>query len=524
MLPEQLFLTLPPLLPEQDYLQAPVPTVIGSIDYRTWRQRLERIDEILCASRAEELFVRLLVKRRREELEKTAGQKGKKYGGLCEGDQLLIQRRASVALRTTIARTLSGDAYREFAARLADSGLLQWFCRLSRLGGVRIPGKSQLQRYAEMVEESDLREVVWALLESAGAKDRSLELDQELDLETQFLDSTCVKLNIHYPTDWVLLRDTVRTLMKATVLIRKQGLKVRMQEPAVFQKQMNRLAMEMTRQGRRTGSRKGRKKVLRAMKRQVKMVAAHALRHRNLLEKEWAQTELSQQEARNIIVRMDAILERLPYAIRQAHERIIGERQVANEEKILSLYEGHAAVYVRGKAGAEVEFGSQLLLAEAECGLIVDWELVCGNPEHDTALLQRSLERGGPLKMKTAVGDRGFDSKTSRELLRERQVANAIAPRDAVLLRHSDGPGTDCALNHANCQQMKEPWYQRLHHRRAQTEARIAIFKNAFLGAPLLSKGHQNQARQVAWTVLTHNLWLLAGLPQRARRAIALAA
>jgi hypothetical protein len=49
---------------------------------------------------------------------------------------------------------------------------------------------------------------------------------------------------------------------------------------------------------------------------------------------------------------------------------------VSNEEKILSLYEGHAAVYVRGKAGAEVEFGSQLLLAEAECGLLTDWELV----------------------------------------------------------------------------------------------------------------------------------------------------
>jgi len=36
VLAEQLFLTLPPLLPEQDKLQPPVPTVLGSIDYRTW--------------------------------------------------------------------------------------------------------------------------------------------------------------------------------------------------------------------------------------------------------------------------------------------------------------------------------------------------------------------------------------------------------------------------------------------------------------------------------------------------------
>ena len=83
-------------------------------------------------------------------------------------------------------------------------------------------------------------------------------------------------------------------------------------------------------------------------------------------------------------------------AQKQAHERIIGERQVGNEEKILSLYEGHAAVYVRG-----------------------------------------------------------------------------------------------------------------------QTEARIAIFKNAFLGAPLLAKGYENQGWLVAWNVFTHNLWLLAGLPKR---------
>jgi hypothetical protein len=109
---------------------------------------------------------------------------------------------------------------------------------------------------------------------------------------------------------------------------------------------------------------------------------------------------------------------------------------VANEQKILSLYEGHAAAYVRGKAGTEVEFGSQLLLAEAECGLIADWELVCGDPENDTVLLKRSLERDGPCRVKTVVGDRSFDSKASRDQQRDcatrsRRVAGA-ATRGAV--------------------------------------------------------------------------------------------
>jgi hypothetical protein len=498
MLPEQLFLTLPPLWPEQDELQPPVPTVLGSIDYRTWRQRLERIDGILRGSRVEEAFVRLCLKRRVAEGKQRAEEGGQPDERMCEGDQVLFQRICSVALRATVARTLTGDSLRDFAARLADSSLLQWFCRLSRLDQVRVPGKSQLQLYQEMVRESELREVVSSL------KDSPLELEEPLDLETQFLDSTCVELNIHYPTDWVLLRDAVRTLMKATMLIRQRGLKVRMKEPEVFLRRMNRLSMAMAKQGRRSGPRKARKKTLRAMKRQVKIAAAHARRHRNLLEKRWEETDLSRGQARQILHRIDTILERLPYAVKQAHERIIGERQVANEEKILSLYEGHAAVYVRGKAGAEVEFGSQLLLAEAECGLITDWELVCGDPEHDTVLLKRSLERDGLRRVKTVVGDRNFDSQTSRELLAGRGIVNAIAPRDAGLLRA----------------RLREARFQQLHQRRGQTEARIAIFKNAFLGAPLLAKGHENQARLVAWNVLTHNLWLLAGLPKRELRAL----
>jgi hypothetical protein len=56
--------TLPRLLLEQDELQPLVPTVPGSVDYRTWRERLERIDAILRTSRAEELFVWLALDNR----------------------------------------------------------------------------------------------------------------------------------------------------------------------------------------------------------------------------------------------------------------------------------------------------------------------------------------------------------------------------------------------------------------------------------------------------------------------------
>ena len=489
MLPEKLLQGLPALLPEQDDLRPVVPTVYGSIEYRTWRRRLERLDEILQRGRVEEGFVRLALKRQLEECQREHQAGRRPTAGLCEGDQLLLQRTASVALRVTLARTICGGSYRSFAARLADSTLLQWFCRMERMGRLaKIPGKSQLQRYQGMVRESELREVVEGLLESAAEEDSALELEERVELGTQLLDSTWVKLNIHYPTDWVLLRDATRTLMKATILIRWRGLKVRMWEPLKFLRAMNRLSMEMTQKARRAGSRRARKATLRRMKREVKIVQAHARRQRDLLAKRWPETDLSQAEAQQIIQRIDTILERLPQVVKQAQERIIGGRQVSNDEKILSLYEGHAAVYVRGKAGAEVEFGSQLLRSET--------------------LMKRRLDRDKAHRVKEAVGDRGFDSQSARTMLAERGVENGIMPRDPQMLRT----------------RLREERFQELCKRRGQTEARIGIFKNVFLGAPLLAKGYENQARQVAWAALAHNLWLLTGLPVKRRTALRQAA
>ena len=113
---------------------------------------------------------------------------------------------------------------------------------------------------------------------------KQLRLREPLDLEEYFLDTTALKANIHFPVDWVLLRDGVRTLMKATTLIRDQGLKGRMQPPQEFLRRINRLSIEMTHQRRAADCRRGRKRVLRQMKKLVKMVRAHARRHRQLLE------------------------------------------------------------------------------------------------------------------------------------------------------------------------------------------------------------------------------------------------
>lgn len=500
--------TLPPLslVPEQEFLTGFVSTVLGPIEYRRWKQQMERINEILKQSAAEAQFQLLSLKQRNETEKRSAEKENRQARTMSVEAQANFQRRCSQVLRCVVAQTISGDDFRGFACRLSESPVLQWFCKLDHLEATKIPGKSQLQRYSQWLPEQDMRQIIGQLLVAASTAGedggQTLGLAAPLDLDSYFLDTTCVKLNIHFPVDWVLLRDAARTLMKATMLVRKRGLKVRMEEPEEFLRRMNQLCMKMTHTRRKKDAKKARKATLREMKTLSKIIAKHAERHGKLLAERWEETDLKAGEARQIIERIELVLERLPVAIKQAHERIIGERQVMNEEKILSLYEGHASVYVRGKAGADVEFGSQLLLGESLSGVIVDWELVGGNPVADTKMLSRSLERmkqtGGGPAIKSVGGDRGFDSKANRELLAGKEIFNAICPKDPGDLK----------------KRMKEEKFVELQKRRSQTEGRIAIFKNGFLGSPLLSKGHENQAREVAWNVLAHNLWVIARLPR----------
>jgi hypothetical protein len=119
----------------------------------------------------------------------------------------------------------------------------------------------------------------------------------------------------------------------------------------------------------------------------------------------------------------------------------------------------------------------------------------------DVKLLRQSVERteqGLGQKLKGVGADRGFDSAANRRWLGRKKIYNGICPRAPENLKR-------------RCQQQR---FVAAQTRRAQTEGRIGIFKNNFLGRPLRAKGFVNRQRAVAWGVLTHNLWVMSRLPQ----------
>jgi hypothetical protein len=488
------------ILPFQPTLCPALPVVLGNGDYQAFEEQLRRIAQLLSLSGVEKSFVAQCLARYDQQFP-TATTKSR----------VRHQRHSYRALRCNVLRGLLGEDYRGLSRRLAECPLFRWFCGLEELAAVRVPGKSLLQDYAHWLPAETLRPMIEQLILAAHqpARAAALELARGLELDTVWLDTTCLKANIHFPVDWVLLGDAVRTLMKATRLIRTHGLKQRMESPETFLKAMNRLSLQMTFARRAKDSKKQRKKILRLMKQQIKVVAGHARRHRALLDREWHQTDWTRPQAEQVLRRMDGVLALLPQAQKQAHERIIGERRVANADKVLSLYETDTRVIVRGKAGAAVEFGNTLLLAEQRDGVIVDWQLYRASAPADARQLAESLTRletaygGGTIR---ALGtDRGFSSAANQTLLKGKEIYDGICPKHPARLK----------------ERMAEERFVQLQRRRSQTEGRLAIFKNGFLGRPLRAKGFKHRAMAVTWQVLTHNLWVLARLEQKPALALA---
>jgi hypothetical protein len=65
---------------------------------------------------------------------------------------------------------------------------------------------------------------------------------------------------------------------------------------------------------------------------------------------------------------------------------------------------------------------------------------------------------------------------------------------------------------------MKEPEFCGAMQRRVQTEGRVGLLRNVFMGGIPLAKGFERRQVQVSWAVLAHNLWVADRLPWRADR------
>ena len=475
-------------IPFQGELSYELPEISNHKDYSNYRLLIERIDEIIKISGLDLSFAR-------EQLDKVNTR-------LSGPQSKSIVVHAIKAYRCTLCKILLKKSYRDLSIMLADSSLLQRFCTIARIDGqLQIPTKSTLQRYAEMFDESFLHTQVDRLNRLAAEKGNALELQDPFTTDDVYIDATCMKADIHFPVDWVLMKDCMMTILKGIIVIRKHGLKYRIKKPETFMSEINAICMSMTSIGRKPGSRKERKTIFRKLKKISLIIKQHGINYaQRLREERESKTDLSEAEAACILRRLDKMINLLPKAIEQANSRIISNKMIKNEDKILSAYHDNVNIIKRGKAGGQFEYGNPLFIAEQKDGIILDWKLYetdVKEPQSTKESIKR-LTEDLDYEVKSLTGDRGCQSEANDKLLRKKNITSGLCPRDPAQF----------------IEKMAEPSFRERQKRRAQTEARIGILKNSILDGTLYERSIENKQKKVAWAVLTHNLWCFARLPR----------
>jgi len=463
----------------QQVLRPEIPTVYGSIEYRRFREQLQEIDRLLIESGTEDSFLA-------ETIDSDENR--------C--DEL---PRLKTALRTNILRSLLNKSCRELSCDIAGNQLYQWFICVDKLGGgIKVPSKSEIDRYEKIWDDYKIESLIHHQNQSLIVPEKSMELyysEEIFDFKTLYADTTCLKSNIHAPVDWLLLRDAARTILKSIQLIRKKGLFHRMPDPADLMKKINKLTIEMTQAAKPRDGKKKRKRVFRRLKDALRTIVKHGVRYVKLLKERWEKTVLSKKEADLVIERIANILIQIDAVIQIAHSRIISEKQVHNDKKILSLYENDVHILNRGKFSGAIEYGNNFYIAEQVDGIIVDWDFMKGKPKSDIKILKESVKitkiRYG---LDGIATDRGFASSGNDKFLHREGIYNATCPRKIDVLRIK----------------MKDKKFRVMQTRRAQTEARIGVYKGKFIGPKILRKGSRNRETKVLWAIFTHNIWVVA--------------
>ena len=141
-------------------LEIPPPKVLNNVDYQRLEKLLLRINDILIKSGMEAQMI-----------------------------------------QSALSRRLYQESYRSFSTHLAESRLFQRFCRIDSFDVIAVPAKSTLQCFAQMYSSEEIQQINTLLLSQAALPEGPLRLSESVDLDTLFMDSTCVKANIHFPVD-----------------------------------------------------------------------------------------------------------------------------------------------------------------------------------------------------------------------------------------------------------------------------------------------------------------------------------
>jgi len=195
---------------------------------------------------------------------------------------------------------------------------------------------------------------------------------------------------------------------------------------------------------------------------------------------------------------VDHYLPLIARVISQTQRRVFDGETVPAGEKLVSLFELHADIIVKG--GREVQYGHKLNLTTGKSGLILDVVIETGNPadaERFLPMLDRHIARAGAPPRQTAA-DGAYASRANLTAAKDRGVTDVAFHKK-------------CGI--AVAEMVKSPRvYRRLRNFRAGIEAAISCFKRAYGAARCTWRGLEHFNAYIWSAVVAYNLVLFARL------------
>jgi IS5 family transposase len=384
---------------------------------------------------------------------------------------------AEAVLRCALLKQYRQLSYQELAFHLEDSASFRAFARLPWAWS---PKKSVLHRTIGAIRAETWEAINRALL--AGAAEAKLERGIIVRL-----DSTVTAALLHEPSDSSLLWDAVRVMTR--LLQQAKGLGAGI---ALVGRDHRRAAKKRARDIEYTRGRPRRAQLYREL---LEITRATLTWLREAAMRLAAATAPA---AARWQARVRHHLPLIEQIITQTERRVLAGEPVAASDKLVSLFEPHADIIVKGSR--EVEYGHKLNLTTGKSGLILDMVIEAGNPadaERFLPMLERHVALyGTPPRQLAADG-----SYASRDNLNE---AKARGVRDVAFHKKRGLRIEDM---------VRSRWvYRKLRNFRAGIEAGISCLKRAYGLARCTWRGLDHFRAYVWSSVVAYNLVLLARL------------
>jgi len=372
-------------------------------------------------------------------------------------------------VRAAIYKEMKSLDYRELAYAQIDSRICATFIKLDD----RKPFSFQLfQSYISKIKASSLQKVLVTINKIA------IEEGYE-DIEKVSQDSTIVKANIHYPTNNSLVWDCIKESHRLLEHLKK----------------------EMSSMSYRDYLKTSKKTFFKINNTKSKDIRVD-LFNKQLITFTKVINEVSnaikKKSGRILAIGIQMSLEKLAPLLDQVYsmtyrKEILGE-SVPNDEKIFSIYELHTDIIVKG--GREVLFGHKINLATGKSNMILDCEVLQGNPS-DSTLYQPTIERvveNYNITPRDSSTDGGYASLLNMEYGKQKGITNIVFNKIVGSMKN--------IVSSLSMETRLKKW-------RSGIEAVISNLKRGYDLRICSWKGWEHFQAKVLWSVLAYNFRVL---------------